>query len=232
MSVTEQTRPNAATPLRHARMLIAGAWVDSASGEALVWRIPARAEDRRDPARGCGRCGSGCAGRRRRRSLPGARSPPRDRGRLLLRIAEALEARGEELARHHRAGDRQCAAHPGAAAKRRLSADIFRYFGGLGRRTERRDDPARRACAQLHATRAARRRRRHHPVERAGAAGRAEDRAGVVRRQHAGAEGGRGCPARRAADGRVCQRVPAARRAQRADRARRGMRRARWRSTR
>ena len=97
-----------------------------------------------------------------------------------------------------------------------MTADIFRYFGGLGSELKGETMPARRACAVLHPPRAARRRRRHHPVERAGHAGRAQDRAGAVRRQHHGDEGGRGCAARRAADGRDLPGVPAARRAQRA----------------
>ena len=35
MSITEQARLNATNPPRHAQMLIAGAWVDSTSGETL-----------------------------------------------------------------------------------------------------------------------------------------------------------------------------------------------------
>ena len=56
--------------------------------------------------------------------------PPRERGRLLLRIAEAMEARR----RNWRASLRlkpatRCVPRRGREA--RLSADIFRYFGGL-----------------------------------------------------------------------------------------------------
>jgi betaine-aldehyde dehydrogenase len=55
---------------------------------------------------------------------------PRERGRLLLRIAEVLEARGEELARTI-ASETGNALRTQARPEARLSADIFRYFGGL-----------------------------------------------------------------------------------------------------
>jgi hypothetical protein len=42
MSVVEQTRPQAETKLRRARMLIDGAWVDSMSGELLTVENPAK----------------------------------------------------------------------------------------------------------------------------------------------------------------------------------------------
>ena len=41
MSVTEEKRP-AAADLRHARMLIDGAWVDAASGQTLSVENPAK----------------------------------------------------------------------------------------------------------------------------------------------------------------------------------------------
>jgi acyl-CoA reductase-like NAD-dependent aldehyde dehydrogenase len=56
--------------------------------------------------------------------------PPRERGRMLLRIAEAMDARIEELARLI-ALETGNALRTQARAEARLSADIFRYFGGL-----------------------------------------------------------------------------------------------------
>ena len=65
-------------------------------------------------------------------AFPGwSKTPPRDRGRLPLRIAEALEARGEELARTI-ALETGNALRTQARPEARLSADIFRHFGGLG----------------------------------------------------------------------------------------------------
>lgn len=55
---------------------------------------------------------------------------PRDRGRMLLKIADALEARVEDLARtiaEETGNALRTQARPEAA----LTADIFRYFGGL-----------------------------------------------------------------------------------------------------
>ena len=54
----------------------------------------------------------------------------RDRGRLLLRIADALEERSEELARTI-ALETGNALRTQARSEAQLAADIFRYFGGL-----------------------------------------------------------------------------------------------------
>ena len=99
MSITEQTHPNTGFPLRHAQMLIAGAWVGSASGETLDVENPGKrqkiAEIPRGSANDVDRAVQAAT-----QAFPGwSKTPPRDRGRLLLRIADALEARGEELAR-------------------------------------------------------------------------------------------------------------------------------------
>src|SRR5215510_9997141 len=98
MSVTEQLRPDT-TQLQHAQMLIAGAWVDSASGRALDVENPARRVKIADIPRGTA-ADVERAVQAATQAFPTWRKvPPRDRGRLLLRIAEALEARSEELAR-------------------------------------------------------------------------------------------------------------------------------------
>jgi acyl-CoA reductase-like NAD-dependent aldehyde dehydrogenase len=130
MSITEQTHPNTGFPLRHAQMLIAGAWVDSASGETLDVENPGKrqkiAEIPRGSANDVDRAVQAAT-----QAFPGwSKTPPRDRGRLLLRIADALEARGEELARTI-ALETGNALRTQARPEARLSADIFRYFGGL-----------------------------------------------------------------------------------------------------
>jgi betaine-aldehyde dehydrogenase len=56
--------------------------------------------------------------------------PPRQRGRLLLRIADAVEARIEELARII-AEETGNALRTQARPEATLTADVFRYFGGL-----------------------------------------------------------------------------------------------------
>jgi len=129
MSTTEQTRPSTAQP-RHARMLIDGAWVDSASGAELMVENPAR----RTPIASIPRSGKEDVDRAvqaAQKAFPGwSKTPPRQRGRLLLRIAEAIETRIEELARVI-AEETGNALRTQARAEATLTADIFRYFGGL-----------------------------------------------------------------------------------------------------
>lgn len=65
-------------------------------------------------------------------AFPGwAKVAPRDRGRQLLRIADAIEARAEEIARLI-ALETGNALRTQARPEVRISADLFRYFGGLG----------------------------------------------------------------------------------------------------
>src|SRR4029453_2349166 len=85
--------------LRKARMLIGGKWVDSASGEVLEVEDPAHrrsiAKVPRGGAEDVARAVKAAAD-----AFPAwSRTIPRERGRLLARIADALEARVEELAR-------------------------------------------------------------------------------------------------------------------------------------
>ncbi len=131
MYTTEQTRPDATNPLRHAQMLIAGEWVDSASGETLDVETPGNRQKIAEISRG-GASDVDRAVQAATQAFPGwSKTPPRDRGRLLLRIAEALETRSEELARII-ALETGNALRTQARPEARLSADIFRYFGGLG----------------------------------------------------------------------------------------------------
>src|SRR5262249_28858784 len=60
-----------------------------------------------------------------------SRTVPRDRGRLLARIADALDARVEELARTI-ALETGNALRTQARSEAKTTVDIIRYFGGLG----------------------------------------------------------------------------------------------------
>ena len=85
--------------LKQAHMLIGGQWVDSASGEVLEVEDPAHrlpiAVVPRGRAEDVARAVRAAAD-----AFPAwSRTVPRDRGRLIARIADALEARLEELAR-------------------------------------------------------------------------------------------------------------------------------------
>jgi acyl-CoA reductase-like NAD-dependent aldehyde dehydrogenase len=131
MAAVEATAGEPTAKLRQARMLIDGNWADSVSGEVLPVENPARrqiiAEVPRGRAADVDRAVKAAAA-----AFPGwAKVPPRERGRMLLRIAEALEARAEEMARTI-ALETGNALRTQARAEARLAADIFRYFGGLG----------------------------------------------------------------------------------------------------
>src|SRR6185437_4665662 len=130
MSVSEQTRPQATNPQHHAQMLIGGAWVGSASGATLTVENPAKRQPIADIPRGAAADVDRAVEAAARAFPAWSKVAPRDRGRLLLQIAEALEARGKELARTI-ALETGNALRTQARGEARLAADIFRYFGGL-----------------------------------------------------------------------------------------------------
>ena len=112
------------------RMLLGGERVDSASGETIAVQNPANrsifAHVPRAGAEDVDRAVKAATG-----AFPGWRDvPPRDRGRMLLRIADAVEAKTEELARII-AAETGNALRTQARPEAALTADIFRYFGGL-----------------------------------------------------------------------------------------------------
>jgi hypothetical protein len=119
------------TALRKARMLIGGKWVECASDEWLEVEDPAHrrpiAEVPRGRAEDVARAVKFAAG-----AFPAwSRMVPRERGRLLARIADALEVRVEELARTI-AVETGNALRTQARPEAKTTVDILRYFGGLG----------------------------------------------------------------------------------------------------
>lgn len=129
MPVTEQIRL-AAIASRQAAMLIGGEWVASASGAELTVENPAR----RTPIATIPRGGAEDVGRAvaaAQQAFPAwSKVPPRQRGRLLLRIADAMESAIETMARTI-AEETGNAIRTQARGEATLAADIFRYFGGL-----------------------------------------------------------------------------------------------------
>src|SRR6516165_3271981 len=98
MPAVTKIREDKTTPKKE-RMLIGGKWVDSVSGEWLEVEDPAHrrpiAEVPRGRSEDVARAVKAAAD-----AFPAwSRTVPRERGRLLARIADALEARVEELAR-------------------------------------------------------------------------------------------------------------------------------------
>ena len=135
MAVAERTpapavaEPVTAVELRHPRMLIDGAWVDSMSSRLLSVENPAKRCPIAEVPRGDTADVNGAEAAAR--AFPAwSKVAPRDRGRVLLRVAEALETRTEELARTI-ALETGNALRTQARPEARLTADIFRYFGGL-----------------------------------------------------------------------------------------------------
>ena len=130
MSITEQSRPATTSTPRHARMLIDGAWVDSASGATLWVENPARRTRIASIPRGAKEDVDRAVQAADKAFRGWSKIPPRQRGRLLLRVAEVMEARTEEMARII-AEETGNALRTQARTEATLSADIFRYFGGL-----------------------------------------------------------------------------------------------------
>jgi betaine-aldehyde dehydrogenase len=117
--------------LRKAQMLIGGKWVDAASGETFQVEDPAHrspiAEVPRGRAEDVDRAMKAAA-----EAFPAwSRTPPRERGRILARIADALEARVEELARTI-ALETGNAIRTQSRPEAKNTVDILRYFSGLG----------------------------------------------------------------------------------------------------
>ena len=130
MAMAETAAAGDGQDIRHAQMLIGGAWTESASGETLTVENPGNrsviGEIPRGNAEDVARAVDAAAA-----AFPAwSRVAPRERGRMLQKIADALEARVEELGRTIAAetgNALRTQARPEAAG----AVDIFRYFGGL-----------------------------------------------------------------------------------------------------
>ncbi|HXO01955.1 MAG TPA: aldehyde dehydrogenase family protein, partial [Stellaceae bacterium] len=111
-------------------MLIDGSWVDSLSGATLTVENPAKRRPIAEVPRSDAADVNGAVEAASRAFPSWSKVAPRDRGRLLLRIADRMEAQAEELARLI-ALETGNALRTQARGEARLAADIFRYFGGL-----------------------------------------------------------------------------------------------------
>ncbi len=117
--------------LKKAQMLIGGKWVDSAAGEVLLVEDPAHRRPIAEIPRGRAE-DVDLAVEVAEEAFPAwSRVPPRDRGRLFLKIADALEARVEELARLI-ALETGNALRTQARPEANGTVDMLRYYGGLG----------------------------------------------------------------------------------------------------
>ena len=118
------------------QMLVGGAWVDAADGRTISVENPAR---RGSVIAEVPRGGSDDVDRAVR-AASGAYDawrelPARERGRALLRIADALEAHADELARST-SRETGNALRPQARPEADLTHHLFRYFGGIAGETK------------------------------------------------------------------------------------------------
>jgi acyl-CoA reductase-like NAD-dependent aldehyde dehydrogenase len=125
-SISRQT----AADVQSARMLIGGEWTGSASGEVLNVDNPANRQTIAHIPRG-GKADVDRAVQAAHDAFASwSRTVPRERGKLLLQIAEAVETRVEELGRTI-ARETGNALRTQSRPEAKMTADIFRYFGGL-----------------------------------------------------------------------------------------------------
>ena len=117
--------------LRQARMLINGQWVGAASGEVLTVQNPANRQPIAEIPRGRAEDVDRAVKAAEAAYPAWSRVAPRERGKLFLKIADALEVRVEELARLialETGNALRTQARPEAIG----TVDMFRYYGGLG----------------------------------------------------------------------------------------------------
>jgi len=134
MSITAD--PSSATPLpvsgtyQPKGMLVGGKWVDSAAGTRFAVENPAKRTAIAEVPRAAA-ADVEAAVAAADKAFPAWKSTvPRERGKLLLKIAEVIQARSEELARTI-ALETGNALRTQARGEASMTADIFRYFGGL-----------------------------------------------------------------------------------------------------
>jgi betaine-aldehyde dehydrogenase len=112
-------------------MLIGGQWVESASGARLTVENPAKKKPIAEVPRGNAADVDRAVAAATKAYGEWRNVPPRERGKALLKIAEALQTRAEEMARTI-ALETGNALRTQARGEANMTADIFRYFGGLG----------------------------------------------------------------------------------------------------
>ncbi|HEY5827977.1 MAG: aldehyde dehydrogenase family protein [Hyphomicrobiaceae bacterium] len=124
------SKAQAGTGPKRAQMLIDGSWVESVSGKDILVESPGNRRTIGSVPRG-GAEDIDRAVKAASAAFPAwSRVVPRDRGRLLQKIADAVEARVEELARII-AEETGNALRTQARPEARGAADVIRYFGGL-----------------------------------------------------------------------------------------------------
>ena len=115
---------------KHVQMLIDGEWTDSSSGGLIVVENPGNRRPIASVPRGSAKDIDRAVKAATKAFESWSRVIPRERGRILQKIADAVEARAEELARII-AEETGNALRTQARPEAKGAADIIRYFGGL-----------------------------------------------------------------------------------------------------
>lgn len=123
--------PTTAATVQKHQMLIDGQMVDSATGETITIESPSTREIFATVPRGNGEDVNRAVAAASKALPAWSKVAPRDRGKILLKIADALEAEIENLAKII-AQETGNAIRTQARPEATLVADVFRYFGGLG----------------------------------------------------------------------------------------------------
>ncbi|MBV9833138.1 MAG: aldehyde dehydrogenase family protein [Alphaproteobacteria bacterium] len=129
-TMAPHAQPHAAIAPRLKGMLIDGQWVEAVSGQRFSVENPAKRTPIADVPRAAAADVDRAVAAAQKAQPAWAKIVPRERGKLLLKIAEAFEARVEEMARLI-ALETGNALRTQARGEARGAADIFRYFGGL-----------------------------------------------------------------------------------------------------
>src|SRR6266498_1934753 len=124
------SKTTAATTGKRAQMLIDGSWVDSTSGKEIPVESPGNRQNIGSIPRGGAEDVDRAVRAAGKAFASWSRVIPRERGRMLQKIADAVEARMEELARII-AEETGNAIRTQARPEAKGAADILRYFGGL-----------------------------------------------------------------------------------------------------
>ena len=124
------SKTTAATPGKRAQMLIDGSWVDSASGKEISVESPGNRQVIASIPRGGAEDVDRAVQAASKAFASWSRVIPRERGRMLQKVADAVEMRVEELARIV-AEETGNAIRTQARPEAKGAADILRYFGGL-----------------------------------------------------------------------------------------------------
>src|SRR5688572_17400338 len=125
-TMAPQSQPHAVIAPRPKGMLIDGQWVEAVSGQRFSVENPAKRTPIADVPRAAAADVDRAVAAAQKAQPAWAKVVPRERGKLLLKIAEAFEARVEEMARLI-ALETGNALRTQARGEARGAADIFRY---------------------------------------------------------------------------------------------------------